>query len=410
MNDKMLKIGLIREGKMPSDARVPLTPKQCKHLQNTFPNLEICVQPSQVRCYKDEEYLAQGVTLREDVTHCDILMGIKEVPIAQLIAEKKYLFFSHTIKKQIHNRTLLQAILSKKIEIIDYEALTDDRGNRLIAFGRFAGMVGAHNAIMGWGYRTGKFILPRMKDFHDYIEAQATYRDMKLPFMRAVVTGTGRVANGAAQVLRDMGFRQVSAQDYLTHQFRGKPIFAQLSAADYARRRDEKPFDKDEFYAFPQRYESFFAEYYRCTDIFINGIFYDAKAPMFFTRAEMRSPAFKIKIIADVTCDIVPYSSVPSTLRATTIAEPFFGYDPLRGTETAPFRTYTVDMMTIDNLPNELPRDSSEFFGEQFILNILPELVADEQSPIIERATVARNGQLTPRYEYLADYVNPTKH
>lgn len=406
MNTKPLKIGLIREGKTPSDARVLLTPKQCSYLTKQFQNLSIVVQPSDVRCYKDAEYHTEGVTLTEDVTDCDILMGIKEVPIPLLIPEKKYFFFSHTIKKQVHNRKLLQAILQKKVEMIDYEVLTDEKGNRLIAFGRFAGMVGAHNAVMGWGHRTGKFMLPRMKDFHDYVEAQATYRDTKLPFMRAIVTGTGRVANGAAQVLRDMGFRQVSAQDYLTQQFRGRPVFAQLSAADYARRRDGKPFDKDEFYAFPARYESFFAEYYRCTNIFINGIFYDAKAPMFFTRAEMRSPMFKIKIIADVTCDIVPYSSVPSTLRASTIADPFFGYDPLRGIETDPFRPYTVDMMTIDNLPNELPRDASAFFGEQFIENILPQLLEDVHSSIIERATVARNGYLTPRYEYLTDYVN----
>jgi saccharopine dehydrogenase (NAD+, L-lysine forming) len=402
---KPLKIALIREGKVPPDARVLLTPKQCRHIMTQYPNVSIVVQPSNGRCFEDNAYKAEGIEIVEDISDCDLLMGIKEVPIAALIPNKKYFFFSHTAKKQAHNRGLLQAMLAKNTEIIDYELLTDSRTNRLIAFGRFAGMVGAHNGVMGWGLRTGKFMLPRMHHLHDYSAAQAVYRDLKLPFMRAVVTGTGRVANGAAEVLRDMGFRNVSPDDYLTQQFRGRPIFTQLSAAEYVRRRDGKAFDKDEFYAFPSRYESRFAEYYRCTDVLINGIFYDENAPMFFNSSEMRSPSFKIKVIADVTCDIVPHSSIPSTLKASTIESPFFGYDPLRAVETEPFRQYTVDMMTVDNLPNELPRDASEFFGNQFIENILPFLVNDSYSDVIERATICKNGALMPRYDYLKDFV-----
>ncbi len=401
----MLKIALIREGKIPTDARVLLTPKQCKMVMERFPSVKIVAQPSPGRCFDDDSYRAAGIELTENIADCDLLMGIKEVPIDWLLPNKKYFFFSHTVKKQVHNKKLLQAMLNKSTEIIDYELLTDYRNNRLIAFGRFAGMVGAHNGVMGWGLRTGKFMLPRMHHLHDYSAAQAIYRDLKFPFMRAVVTGTGRVANGAAEVLRDMGFRNVSPDDFLTQQFRGRPIFTQLSALDYVRRRDGLPFDKDEFYAFPGRYESRFAEYYRCTDLLINGIFYDENAPMFFNSSEMRSPSFKIKVIADVTCDIVPHSSIPATLKASTIESPFFGYDPLRSVETEPFRQYTVDMMTVDNLPNELPRDASEFFGHQFIENILPFLVENTHSDVIERATVCKDGKLMPRYDYLTDFL-----
>ncbi|HKK80302.1 MAG TPA: NAD(P)-dependent oxidoreductase [Phaeodactylibacter sp.] len=397
-----MKIGIIREGKTPPDSRVPLIPEQCAYILAHFQGIELKVQPSPIRCYPDDAYRHQNIPLQEDLSDCDVLMGVKEVPIEQLIPEKTYFFFSHTIKEQIYNRPLLQAILQKRIRLIDYEVLTDAKGKRLIAFGKFAGMVGAHNGIMTYGQRTKQFELQRMKHFLDYAEARAAYQRLKLPAMKIVLTGTGRVGQGAALVLRDMGIREVSPQAFLKKDF-GEAVFTQLRCRDYVARKDDAPFDKKDFYNNPKAYKSIFVPYAQAADLMVNGIYWDNEAPAFFTKAEMQAPAFKLQVIADVTCDIAPLASIPSTLRASTIAEPVFGYDPVTGAETAPFQAHTIDMMTVDNLPNELPRDASKAFGKQFIEFILPELLK-ESSKIIERATVAVDGKLGPHFQYLRGY------
>ncbi len=304
----MVKIGIIREGKIPPDARAPLTPEQCAEVQVELP-IRIVVQPSPVRSFKDEEYTRHGIPLQEDLSDCDVLLGVKEVPIPQLISDKTYLFFSHTIKKQVHNRPLLQAILQKGIRLIDYEALTDERGERLIAFGFYAGIVGAHNALWTFGQRTGQFTLPRLCQSHDYAAVLAVYEKLTLPPLRIVLTGGGRVSSGAAKNLKDMGIRQVAPAVFLEQDFQ-EPVFTQLHAHDYVMHNDARPFVKSHYYAHAGEYHSTFARFYRRADIFINGIFYDKKAPAFFTVEEMQHPDFQIKVIADITCDIVPDSSV----------------------------------------------------------------------------------------------------
>ncbi|MDZ4683174.1 MAG: NAD(P)-dependent oxidoreductase [Saprospiraceae bacterium] len=397
-----MKIGLIREGKIPPDARILLTPAQCARVIASQA-IQIVVEPSAHRCYTDEEYQRAGIALSKDFSDCDLLMGVKEVPVSQLIPGKTYCFFSHTIKKQPHNQKLLQAVLEKQIRMLDYEVMTNDKGERLIAFGRFAGKVGAHNALYAYGCRTGAFALKRMKDCHDYAEAMAIYRHIHWPAIKIVLTGGGRVGMGAAKVLRDMGIREVSASDFLQQQYQ-EAVFTQLHACDYIARNDGKAFDKADFYAHPEIHHSSFDPYFQTADIFINGIFWDDQSPAFFSIEDMRRPDFRIRVIADVTCDIAPLSSVPSTIRASTIADPIYGFDPFTNQETAPYQPYGIDVMAIDNLPNEMPRDASAAFGEQFIEHILPELLKP-QSAIIERATIAENGCLTKHFEYLEDYV-----
>ncbi len=398
-----MKIGIIREGKVPPDSRAPLTPKECKQAMQDF-SVEIVVEASPIRCYRDEEYLREGIPITQDLGDCDMLLGIKEVPVGQLIPGKTYFFFSHTIKKQPHNRKLLWAVLDKNIRLIDYEVLTDEHGNRLIAFGRFAGMVGAHNALWTFGQRTGAFSMPRMKDFHDYQEAREFYKTVNFPALKIVLTGTGRVATGAVEVLRDMGIEQVSPEDFLVNTF-PHAVFTQLDSPHYVARKDGKPYLKADFYQNPSRYKNIFAPYYCAADIMVNGIYWDCNAPAFFTLDEMAHPGFKLQVIADVTCDIGPVSSIPATLRASTIADPVFGFDPKTGEETAPHQPSSVDMMTIDNLPNEMPRDASEAFGQQFLKHVLPEL-CKAKSRVIEEATIAQDGQLTAHFRYLEDYVN----
>jgi alanine dehydrogenase len=396
-----MKIGIIKEGKVPPDSRVAMTPKQCNDILQAFP-VKIVVQPSPTRCIPIEQYQAAGIPVSEDLSACDVLLGVKEVPIAQLLPGKTYFFFSHTIKKQPHNRNLLQSILEKNIRLIDYEVLCDEKGMRLIAFGHFAGMVGAHNALWTYGQRTSSYSIPRMKDFEHYADAKEYYQGVKFPKFRIALTGTGRVGNGAKMVLQDMGIQEVSPESFLAGDF-SMAVFTNIDSFDYMRHKDGKPFVMKDFFANPQDYIGNFAPYFRQADIMINGIFWDVKAPAFFTLADMQLPGFRIRVIADITCDIAPEASIPSTIRPSTIAEPVYGFDPATQQEKPPFTPPFVDVMAIDNLPNELPRDASKSFGQQFIHYILPEL-AKEKSDMLDRATITKDGKLTPDFRYLEDY------
>ena len=398
----MLTIGIIREGKNPPDHRVVLSPAQCRYLIDTFP-VKIKVQPSKNRCFSDAEYEKEGISLSSDVSDCDLLIGIKEVPVEDLMAEKRYLFFSHTIKKQPSNKKLLQAILRHNIELIDFELITDANNQRLIAFGEFAGMVGAHNALLTWGRRTKQFSLPRMYQLKDYQEAVESYKHIHWPPVKIVLTGTGRVGQGAASVLMDMGIRKTDAATFLNQTF-DEPVFVQLKSEDYLLRKDGSKFNRAHFHRFPSEYIANFTPFTEKADIFINGIYWNFEAPAFFRKEEMMKDTFRIKVIADLTCDIAPVSSVPSTLRASSIGEPIYSYIPETNGESYPTDEQGVDVMAIDNLPNELPRDASIAFGEKFILGVLPDILAGN-TPKIEKATIARKGALMPSFSYLEDYI-----
>jgi len=401
----MLKIGIIREGKTPPDSRVPLSPEQCKTIIER--GVDLIVQPSPGRCFTDEDYGSAGVPLSEDLSDRDILLGVKEVPIDELINDKTYFFFSHTIKEQSYNRKLLKSVIDKNIKLIDYEALTDENGSRVIAFGKFAGMVGAHNGLWAYGKRTEAFQLPRMNELYDYSAAKELYKNIKIPPIKIVLTGTGRVSGGAAVVLNDMGIKKVQPLSFVTETF-DIPVYTQVNSFYYAKRKDGKVFDSvQDFYNNPKDYESDFHHFTPHADIMINGIYWDNDAPAFFTKEQMKSTKWNIKTIADVTCDIAPVSSIPSTLKASTILDPVFGYNPETESESPPFKTGIVDMMTIDNLPNELPRDASKAFGEMFMEHILEEL-NDKKSQVINRGTIAAHGQLGKHFRYLENYLNGT--
>ncbi len=397
-----MKIGIIKEEKIPQDARTPLTPLQCAEV-NGKGDHKIVVQSSNVRCFSDSEFVHDGVQLTDTVEDCDILLGVKEVPIDALIPNKTYFFFSHTIKKQTYNRELLRAVIEKNITLIDYEVLTDRNGMRLIAFGKFAGMVGAHNALWTYGKRTGTLVLPRMGECLDYKEVKNFYENTPFPECRIVLTGTGRVANGAARVLDDMGFRKVSASDFKRLPAMER-VYTQIGILDYAEKKDGSPFSKQDYFDHPAEFNIKFDAFYSSADIMINGIYWESNAPAFFSLKEMSSANFNIKVIADITCDIAPVSSIPSTLTATTIKDPVFGFNPVSHSKTEPYLSDGIDMMAIDNLPNELPRDASEAFGEQFFKSILPEL-NNPHSDILDRGTIARNGKLTQHFMYLANYI-----
>lgn len=398
-----MKIGILREEKLPHDSRVALTPSQCKFLMERNPDLQVVVQPCKYRCFTNEEFTYQGVELNEDITDCDILLGVKEIPPALLIPHKTYLFFSHTIKKQPHNRKMMKAIIEKKIRLIDYECLKDSKGKRIIAFGRWAGIVGAYHAIRMIGFRTSRFRLRQMIDCLNFAEAQKELEKLDLPNWKIVLTGDGRVSEGAAFMLDVMKIRKVSPFNFCYNEFE-EPVYTQLASADMFYRDDQEKFDSADYHSHPQEYKSSFFPFTRAADVMINGIYWDKRIPVFFTRDQMREPDFRIKTISDITCDIAPDASIPSTLYASSIADPYYGYNPQTGELMQTFQEGSIDVMAIDNLPNELPRDASEDFGNMIINRIIPELLKGDASAIITQATIVNHGQLTEPYNYLHDY------
>ncbi len=398
-----VKIGIIREMKMPPDSRVVLTPAQCAQLKNQYPQLNITVQRSPGRCYTDAEYEVAGVTLVDDMHDREILIGVKEIPISDIVPHRTYICFSHTHKKQLNNRPLLQAFIEKGVKLVDYELLTDANHNRVIAFGYFAGLVGAHNGLLTWGKRTGKLNLKRVKDYQDFSTLKEDYKSITIPPVKIVLTGSGRVASGAKEILDLLRIKQVTKEEYLQIDEPTEAVYVQLNTHEIYQHLGGKLFYMDHFVQNPQDYGSSFAPFFRSSDLLINAIYWDPKAPRYFTLDEMALPDFRIRTIADITCDIG--GSVPATLRATTIAEPFMGYDPITQQETAPFQPNSIDIMSIDNLPNELPRDASQAFGKMFIAHVLPELMDEKPGDMIARATICAGGQLGKEFGYLREWV-----
>lgn len=401
---KTLKIGILRETKNPPDRRVPLTPPQIVSLQELYPHVQFYVQPSDFRSYSNDEYEYLDIPLKEDLRDCDILLGVKEIDKRTFIPGKTYLFFAHVVKKQPHNLEMFREMAENEITLIDYELMTSDEGQRIVAFGRYAGIVGAYNGLRGRGIKTNYFKLKPAYQCRDLDEMWAGLKLIQLkPNLRIVVTGDGRVSKGAMETLGVCDIVQVSPEDYLNREF-NVPVFCQVKPEHYVRHRKNLPFSFDHFKKHPEDYESSFLPYTARTDILITGHFWDPRSPKFFTKEDMKNPSFRISVIADVSCDI--NGAIPSTLRATTISDPFYSYNPHTESEdTESTRPSNITVMSIDNLPGELPRDASLDFGKQLSSKVMHDLLSGTKSPMIERATILRSGKLTSTFSYLAEYL-----
>jgi alanine dehydrogenase len=393
-------LGLIKEGKVPSDNRVALTPKQCKWLLEQHPDWDILVESSATRCYKDLEYLREGLKVVDDITAADILFGIKEVPTSQLIPNKTYLFFSHTKKAQSFNQALFHTMMDKEITLIDYECLEHEDGQRLIGFGFFAGIVGAHNGIMAYGNRTKEFTLGRVKDVKDYMELIHTYFGLKLPPIKIAVTGSGRVAHGILEIMNLMDVQQVEPDEFKSRSY-PYPIYVHLKGKDLYKRKDNGSYERNDFHNHPENYECLFKEYLPHAKILMNGVYWEKGIPPLFTLEELKDESSILTTIADITDDA--FGSVPCNLGDASSDDPIYGVQLDSCEKCNPYNYNCVDIMAVGNLPNELPRDASRFFGEQLIKYVLGDLVKGG-NPIIEKATMLNKGKLTEYYAYLAEY------
>jgi saccharopine dehydrogenase (NAD+, L-lysine forming) len=395
----MLQIGLIREGKTPADNRVALTPAQCRWVHKNSDTVKMVAQHSTNRCFTDKEFERAGVEVREDMSDCDILLGIKEVPVDMLIPDKTYLFFSHTKKLQPHNQKLFKAILNKKNSLIDYECLVHDDGQRVLGFGFFAGIVGAHNGMMAYGKRTGHFNLGSVHASKDYRTLIHTYFGLKLPNIKVAVTGSGRVAHGVLEVMNLIGITEVEPDEYLERKF-SYPVYVQLKGADLYTHKELKTYKRDHFHEHPEQYRSRFLPYSKCTDVLMNGVYWTENVPRLFELNDI-DETFAIQTIADITDD--EHGSVPINLGDQSINDPVYGVDKITKEKTAPYLHGSIDIMAVGNLPNELPRDASQYFGEQLIKYVLEDLV-NGNSTLIDRATIVKNGNITEPFIYMKEY------
>lgn len=399
---KRISVGILRETKTPPDRRVPLTPLQCRSMLDHYPGLKLVVQPSGLRCYGDHEYKEAAIPLQEDLSACDILLGVKEVEIETLLDQKTYLFFSHTAKKQPYNRELLRSVVEKMITLIDYEYLTGANGERVVAFGRWAGIVGAYNGLRAFGLRTGAFRLKPASECKDLTALKEQVARLDLGRTRVLVTGGGRVAGGALEILEAAGIGRVSPEDYLREDY-PETVFARLDPWHYTRRKDGSPFEFNHFVDHPEAYENQLLPYARRSDMLVACHFWDPRSPVMLDREALGGGTIPIRTVADISCDI--HGPIASTIRASTIADPFYGYDPRTGKETEPFLKDSITVMAVDNLPGELPRDASADFGKALMQEVIPELLAVRDTGMIDRATIAGGGRLTPAFAYLKDYL-----
>ena len=389
-----MKFGIIKERKNPLDRRVVFSPEEI---------INIVVESSDIRIFTDESYRNLGIEVVTDVSDCDVLIGVKEVPVENLIPNKKYFFFSHTIKKQPYNRKLLQAIIEKKINLFDHETIIDEKNRRLIGFGRYAGIVGAYNAFRAFGIKYELFNLAKAETLSGREELIVRLKRQILPNIKIIITGHGKVGSGIKEILDSIKIKQVAPDDFLTKNYT-QPVYCQIDVLDYNKRIDGKVLDNYDFYQNPSDYISDFERFTKVSDMYISGHFHANGAPDILTREMLNSPDCKIKIVADVSCDV--NGPIACTLKASTIADPLFGYLPSQHIEVPYTHPGAIVVMSVDNLPCELPLDASQGFGDMFTNHVLPAFFNNDKDGILSRSQITESGKLTPKFQYLQDYVD----
>lgn len=398
-----MKFGIIKERKSPPDRRVVFAPGELAKLKQLYHDAIVEVESSDIRIFSDLQYKSMGITVTEDVSSCDVLFGVKEVPVENLIPNKAYFFFSHTIKKQPYNRKLLQAILEKNIDLYDHETIVDAENRRLIGFGKYAGMVGVYNGIRAFGIKFELFKLPKAETLAGKDDLIKHLKRITMPALKFVITGTGKVGSGAKEILDAIKIKEITVENYLTKNYT-QAVYVQLDVLEYNKRIDGEVVDFNDFVAHPEAYVSDFEKFTKVTDIYFAGHFHASGAPMILTKEMLNANDCKLKVVADISCDV--NGPIACTLRSSTIAEPLYGYFPLEDREVDVFHPAAVVVMAVDNLPCEIPKDASEGFGEQFMEHVIPAFFNNDKDGILKRAKITENGKLTERFSYLQDYVD----
>ena len=405
MDNQLTNIGIVRESRN-DENRTPLVPEHIKKYKESNPNINFIIQPSNSRCFSDEEYELCGAKINENLNECSIIFGVKEIDPNILINNRTYLFFSHTFKinkqqKNIekHKKDLLLSILNKKITLIDYENIRGKNGTRCLGFGRFAGIVGCYNTLNLLLKVLGKQSLASAYKINDYERLVLNLKNLYFPKTKILVTGDGRVAKGVIELLNLTNIKAVSKKDFLEKKF-DQPIFCNLETKDYVTNNSSTNFNLEHFINNPQDYSSSALQYLKKTDIFISAHYWDPSSPKIFENEDLKVLQ-NLKIVGDITCDI--NGSVPTTIRSTTIEEPNYWIERYTLKEIDE-NNDGIAVMAVDNLPSELPRDSSTEFSEGIINEVLPFLLKEDDGRILN-GTITTDGSFLEKYNYLNDYI-----
>ena len=405
MDKQLTNIGIIRESRN-DENRTPLVPEHIKKYKESNPNINFIIQPSNSRCFSDEEYELCGAKINENLNECSIIFGVKEIDPNILINNRTYLFFSHTFKinkqqKNIekHKKDLLLSILNKKITLIDYENIRGKNGTRCLGFGRFAGIVGCYNTLNLLLRVLGKQSLASAYKIDDYERLVLNLKNLYFPKTKILVTGDGRVAKGVIELLNLTNIKAVSKKDCLEKKF-DQPIFCNLETKDYVTNNSSTNFNLEHFINNPQDYSSSALKYLKETDILISAHYWDPSSPKIFENEDLKVLQ-NLKIVGDITCDI--NGSVPTTIRSTTIEEPNYWIERYTLKEIDE-NNDGIAVMAVDNLPSELPRESSTEFSEGIIKEVLPFLLKEDDGRILN-GTITTDGSFLEKYNYLNDYI-----
>ena len=405
MDNQLTNIGIVRESRN-DENRTPLVPEHIKKYKESNPNINFIIQPSNSRCFSDEEYELCGAKINENLNECSIIFGVKEIDPNILINNRTYLFFSHTFKinKQQKNieknkKDLLLSILNKKITLIDYENIRGKNGTRCLGFGRFAGIVGCYNTLNLLLKVLGKQSLASAYKINDYERLVLNLKNLYFPKTKILVTGDGRVAKGVIELLNQTNIKAVSKKDFLEKKF-DQPIFCNLETKDYVTNNSSTNFNLEHFINNPQDYSSSALQYLKETNILISAHYWDPSSPKIFENEDLKDLQ-NLKIVGDITCDI--NGSVPTTIRSTTIEEPNYWIERYTLKEIDE-NNDGIAVMAVDNLPSELPRDSSTEFSEGIINEVLPFLLKEDDGRILN-GTITTDGSFLEKYNYLNDYI-----
>ena len=411
MSKPIEAIGVIKETR-PDENRTPLIPEHIENIKSNYPNLNVVVQPSKNRCFSDDEYKNRGAEINEDLSKCSIIFGVKEIDTDVLMNNKTYVFFSHTYKlnkETLNNaqgtpgmdkKELLKSVLEKKIRLIDYENIRDKNSKRYLGFGRFAGIVGCYNTLNLCLENLKKQPLARAYRINSYERLISNLKNLYFPYMKILVTGDGRVAKGVIEVLSQTNIKEVSKEKFKIDNF-DNPVFCNLETKDYVESNLNKKFDLNHFIKNPKEYKSCALQYLKVADVFISAHYWDPASPKIFNQNDLNK-LNHLKVVGDITCDVD--GSVPTTIRSSTIDKPNFYIDRNTFKETV---GEGLAIMAVDNLPSELPRDSSKEFGDGIVNEVIPYILNEDDGRILN-ATITQNGSFLEKYNYLNDYIKTT--
>ena len=403
------------------ERRTPLTPEAVKALVDH--GISITFESSPERIFEDALYREAGAREVPQGQGAQVVLGIKEPPLDIVRDNQVHVAFSHTIKGQPENMALLKTFLDKKATLVDYETITDpNTGGRLIAFGRYAGIAGAIDTFYVAGAKQAKLnetsVLSKIRPTYTYETIQKLKTELAQlkpepdEDLRVVIVGTGNVGRGAEEVCRWLGLSRIDPSALREQTPKGH-WYCVLGTADIVQRDDMAPYERSDYIAHgAARYHSTFHRYLGKFDILLQTPYWDAKYPRQLTREQFienrdRWPL----VIGDITCDIG--GSLACTMKASTIDQPAFAYDPVSEAVRDGIHTDGVTVMAIDHLPCELSRDASEHFS-LVLRNYVPEFAAMDLdqplahcglSPELQKAVIVYNGELTESYQHLAAFL-----